>query len=189
MRHKYETAGIVLARSPLGEANTLVTLLTPSLGLVRARAQGLRKPEAKLAAALVTFAESDLVLVRGKEGWRVAGAVLATSWFTRMCSTDARVRAARVSGLLTRLVAGEEREAGLYPIVQGFFKAFSVLPEALLEEAELLVVLRVLSAMGLDAGELPEGPETFSPETLAAVSAARVDYIARINNGIAASGL
>jgi len=156
---------------------------------VRARAQGLRKPEAKLAAALVTFAESDLVLVRGKEGWRVAGAVLVESWFSRITHTDARIRAARVSGLLTRLVAGEERDIALYPIVRGFFEALSCLPEELFEEAELLVVLRVLSAIGLDAGELPNEPAVFTPRVLATVRDRRADYIARINHGIAASGL
>jgi len=39
MRHKYETCGIVLARAPAGEANALITFITPSLGLIRARAQ------------------------------------------------------------------------------------------------------------------------------------------------------
>lgn len=155
MRHKYESLAIVLTRSPLGEANTLVTLLTPGLGLVRARAQGLRKPGAKLAAALATFAESELVLVRGKEGWRVAGAVLAENRFQQLPSRDVRVRAARVCGLLLRLVAGETHDAELYDVVQGFFDALSTTPADLHEAAELLVVLRVLAILGLDAGEIP----------------------------------
>src|SRR5487761_2292548 len=123
MRHKYETRGIVLARSPLGEANAFVTVLTPELGLVRARAQGVRKSGAKLAAALATFAESSLVLVRGKEGWRVAGAVLEENWFMRIERAAARAAAARVSGLLTRLVAGEAHDPALYPVMKGFFEA------------------------------------------------------------------
>src|SRR3989338_714111 len=76
MRHKYETRGIVLSRSPVGEAIPFVTLLTPELGLVRALAQSIRKPNAKLASALTTFAESSVVLVRGRDGWRLSGAVL-----------------------------------------------------------------------------------------------------------------
>ena len=84
MRHKYDTRGIVLSRLPLGEANAFITLLTPELGLVRVRAQGIRMPGAKLASALATFAESSLVLVRGREGWRLAGAVLEENWFKRL---------------------------------------------------------------------------------------------------------
>src|SRR3989344_3293576 len=100
MRHKYETRGIVLSRSPLGEANSFVTLLTPDLGLVRARAQGLRRSGAKLAAALATFAESEIVLLRGKEHWRIAGAVLEENWFSRIQGAGPRVKAARACGLL-----------------------------------------------------------------------------------------
>ena len=189
MRHKYETLGVVLARSPLGEANAFVTLLTPELGLVRARAQGVRKSGAKLAASLATFAESHLVLVRGKEGWRVAGAVLQVNWFERIGRTEARAAAARVSGLLLRLVAGEVHDPALFGIVTGFFEALATLPEETYEAAEALAALRVLAVLGLDAGEIPGTASVFTPTVLAPVQKARTDYIARINHGIAASGL
>jgi len=73
----------VLARAHTGEATTFLTLLTPDLGLVYARAQSLRKPGAKLASSLATLTESSVVLVRGKDGWRVTGAVLEENWFVR----------------------------------------------------------------------------------------------------------
>jgi DNA repair protein RecO (recombination protein O) len=189
MRHKYETAGIVLTRTPLGEANTLITVLTPGLGVIRARAQGLRKPGAKLAIGLTTLTESELVLVRGKEGWRVAGAVLSENWFERMQQRDARARAARVSGLLLRLVVGEAHDAVLFPVMQGLLEALATLPDELHEAAEFLAVLRVLAALGLDAGEIPGETHIFDAEALAAVVTNRNGYIERINNGIAASGL
>src|SRR5580692_963366 len=106
MRHKYATTGIILSRTPIGEASAFITLLTPDLGLVRARAQSIRKPGAKLAAALQTFSESDVILVRGKDGWRLSGAVLARSWFTEL-NAPARLRAGRITNLVLRLVHGE----------------------------------------------------------------------------------
>ena len=189
MRHKYETRGIVLSRSPLGEANVFVTLLTPDLGLVRARAQGLRRPGAKLAAALATFVESDAVLVRGKESWRLAGAVLQENWFIRLRHHIPRMRAARVSGLLLRLVAGEAHDPTLFPIVRGFFDALAALPEDAHEAAEVLAALRVLAALGFDAGEIPSGASPFAPELLVEITKNRTSYITRINHGIDASGL
>lgn len=189
MRHKYETRGIVLSRSSLGEANAFVTLLTPELGLVRVRAQGLRRSGAKLAAALATLAESSVVLVRGREGWRLAGAVLEENWFARMRRADARARAARVLGLLLRLVAGEAQDAALFPVIRGFFETLAELPEDAHEAAEVLAALRVLAALGLDAGELPGEASAFTPPLLAAVALDRPRYIARINHDIAASGL
>lgn len=188
MRYKYETRGIVLSRAPAGEANSFVTLITPELGLVRARAQGVRKPGAKLAAALATFAESSLVLVRGKEDWRIAGAVLEENWFALM-ERAARPVAARVSGLLLRLAASEAHDSELFPLVAGFFNALAELPEDAHEAAEALAVLRLLSALGFDAGEIPGALSEFTPAALAAAGSARTDYITRINRGIAASGL
>ncbi|MCX6787798.1 MAG: recombination protein O N-terminal domain-containing protein [Candidatus Kaiserbacteria bacterium] len=189
MRHKYETRGIVLSRTPSGEANAFVTLLTPTLGLVRARAQSVRRSGAKLSAALVTFAESDLVLVRGREGWRVTGAVLAENWFGKMECAAPRRRAARVSGLLVRLVAGEAPEPELFPIIKGFFEALAALPEEAHESAEMLAALRSLAILGLDAGLIQGASSVFAPTLLASVETERADYIARINRGIIASGL
>ncbi len=189
MRHKYETRGLVLARSHTGEANTFVTMMTPDLGLVYARAQSLRKHGAKLAASLVTFAESDVVLVRGKEGWRITGAVLEENWFQRLERIQTRTRATRVSGLLLRLVAGEEPDGRLYPIMRGFFTALVELPTEVHEAAEVLVVLRLLAVLGLDTGEIPGEYAVYTVPMLAEVKKNRLQYIARINTGISASGL
>jgi DNA repair protein RecO (recombination protein O) len=188
MRHKYETRGIVLSRSSVGEANSLVTIITPSLGLVRARAQGVRKSGTKLAASLATFTESEMVLVRGKESWRVAGAVLQENWFVQM-SESSRVRAARVSGLLLRFVAGEEYETRLFPIISEFFKALTTIPEDLSGAVEILAVLRILAVLGLDKGESIDESSGFTEPVLSKILENRADYVARINKGIEASGL
>lgn len=169
-----------------------VTILTSSLGMVRARAQSVRSPGAKLAAALTTLTESSLILVRGREGWRVAGAVPEESWFIRLPDAASRERVARVIGLLLRLVAGESPDPSLFPIMRGYMDALASLPEEVHEAAEVLVVLRMLEALGLAASdESPVGgdPAEFSPALLAKISEKRAIHIARINRGISASGL
>jgi recombinational DNA repair protein (RecF pathway) len=188
MRHKYETGGIVLSRSPIGEANVAVTLITPELGLVCARAQGLRRTGAKLAAALATFAQSSLVLVRGKDSWRIAGAVLEENWFAQMKNRP-RTRAARVSGLLIRLVVGEAYDPELFLIMTSFFKALTELPEEFHAAVEVLAVLRILAVLGLDTGEIPGKSCLFTPPLLMSIIKDRSQYIARINCGITSSGL
>lgn len=189
MRHKYETRGIILARTSLGEANAYVTILTPELGLLRARAQSVRRSGAKLASSLTTLSESSLVLIRGKEGWRISGAVLEENWFARMAHAGARESASRVSGLLLRLVAGESQEAELFPIMRGFLEALATLPESEDESLEALAALRVLAALGLDAGEIPGGASDFTLSILADIKKERATYVSRINRGIEASGL
>lgn len=189
MRHRYETRAIVLSRAPVGEAHMFITLITPNLGLVRARAQGLRRSGAKLAAALATFVESDVILVRGKEGWRITGAVSRENWFVRLQHPAPRKRAARISHLLLRLVAGEAHDPTLFPILAGFFEALAFLPEDTHDAAEVLAALRVLAALGLDTGDLPGEVSLFTPAVLSTVAQQRSNYIVRINRGIGASGL
>ena len=198
MRHKYATPAIVLSRTPLSEASALITLLTTDVGLVRARAQGVRKPGAKMAGALQTFVESDVMLLRGKSGWMLAGALHTTDWFAKL-SRPARLRAGRIATLLLRLVHGESAEAStiFYTIFLELLHTLaqqSELEDDKLEEesdaAECLAALRILHALGVDAGDIPGGlAGDYSPETLAEVISQRADYIARINKGIAASGL
>ena len=52
-RHRtYRTTGVVLRQYPLGEADRIVSLLTPDLGKVRAVAKGVRRPNGRLRGHL-----------------------------------------------------------------------------------------------------------------------------------------
>ena len=189
MRHKYSTAAITLARTPLSEASSLVTLLTAEFGLIRARAQGLRKPGAKMTAGLQTLAESDVTILKGKEGWRLAGSILARDW-SRALPPVARTRAGRVGELLVRLVHGEANDPSLFDIYTGFITALPGLSEDEQDAAEILAVLRLLRTLGLDAGVIPGTHDTdYTDDVRKAVLEDRKNIITRINRGIGASGL
>lgn len=189
MRHKYATTGIVLARTPAAEASLTVSVLTADLGLIRARVQGVRKPAAKLAPALQTLAETDIVAVHGKEGWRIAGAVLVRNWFTEL-SHSKRERAGRVGSLLLRLVQGQTQDPALFATYSAFVRALPELDtEAREDAAECLAALRILRTLGLDAGDIPGGEASYDFSVLDEVAADRRAIILRINRGITASGL
>jgi recombinational DNA repair protein (RecF pathway) len=197
MRHKYASPAIVLSRTPLSEASALITLLTSEVGLVRARAQGVRKPGAKMASALQTFVECDVTLLRGKEGWRLAGALHTNDWFAKL-ERPARLRAGRIANLLLRLVHDETSDSASNEIFFNIFREFlsalsqtnGPLDETEQDAAECLAALRILHALGVDAGDVP-GTVTgnYTSEILEQVADNRADLILRINRGIAASGL
>ncbi|MDB5195475.1 MAG: repair protein RecO [Parcubacteria group bacterium] len=176
---------MVLARSPLAEAGLLVTVLTPELGLIRARAEGARRSGAKLAHALQTLNESDLMLVRGKEGWRLTGAVLSQDRFQAL-TRSARERVARVAALLMRLVQGETADPALHALFVEFVVALPACSKEEGDHAESLVVLRLLQALGFDAGAMP--PAGYGNQALTHAQDARAELISRINRGISASG-
>jgi len=60
------TRGIVLARTDYGEADRIVTILTPDHGKLRLMARGVRKPLSKLAGGIELFSTSDLTYIEGK---------------------------------------------------------------------------------------------------------------------------
>lgn len=188
MRPRYGTETIVLGRTPLSEASALLYLLTPEFGLVKARAQGVRKPGAKLAAALQTLSESDTILVRGKDGWRLSGATLVRNRFVEL-SPEARLRAGRVARLVLRLVHGETTDPNFFHAFRAFLDALARISDADAEAAECLAALHLLRSLGLDAGGLTEGEEPFAEALLKEVERDRRSYILRVNRGIAASGL
>ena len=188
MRHKYSTRAIVLGRTPTGEESISATLITEGFGLIRARSQGARKHGAKMSAGLQTLSSSDVTLLRGKEGWRMAGAVPEVNW-ARELDAEGRLRAARVLELAERLIRGEHEDVELFAIIDAFLRA---LPERTKEDQdtlETLVVVRLLQTLGLDAGATFGAADDFSDEAIAGARSARASLIARINRGIAASGL
>ncbi len=188
MRPKYPVRGIVLTRYPAGEANVSLVLLTSEFGLVRVRAQGLRKEGAKLAPALQTLAECDAMLVRGKEGWRLSGAILAENWF-RILRPSARERAGRMAALILRLVHGESGDSALFDAYAGLLRALAELPSEQEDTAEVVAALAIVRSLGLDDGELPEGALAFEKDALEKLAPARRDLILRVNRGLKASGL
>lgn len=65
MQH-LKTTGIVLNRIQYGEADRIVTCITPDMGKISFIAKGARKIKSKLAGGIELFSISELVLIPGK---------------------------------------------------------------------------------------------------------------------------
>jgi DNA repair protein RecO (recombination protein O) len=63
---KFNTQGIILARTNFGEADRILTFLTPDHGKVRAMAKGVRKTKSKLAGGIELFSVSELSFMVGR---------------------------------------------------------------------------------------------------------------------------
>lgn len=62
----YATEAIVMRRDDYGEADRLVTLLTPEYGKLRALAKGARKPTSRKAGHIELFTRTRLLLAQGR---------------------------------------------------------------------------------------------------------------------------
>jgi DNA repair protein RecO (recombination protein O) len=145
MYQKYQTDALVLGSRELGEADRVYTLYTKGFGLVRARASSVRSEKSRMRYALQNYARANAALVKGKRGWRLAGATAVAN-----ASGDPRGIAAfaRISELVVRLVNGEEKSEYL-------FAALAEAHGALMQEKcdafgtiEIVCVARILFVLG-----------------------------------------
>jgi DNA repair protein RecO len=193
--HKiFITEGIVLGKRGIAEANTLATILTDELGLVRSRAQSARLERSKLRFGLEPLTRGRFSLVRGRHEWRLTG----TTDLVRDCiatnTSAGRSRAGKIAKLLVRLMPGEERVPGLYgEVVEGLQALARASESELADTIECVLVLRVLSRLGY----LPDNDtltpfierDFFSLELAAEVAASRALLVRTINESLKATGL
>lgn len=64
--NQFVTTGIVIKRVNYGEADRIITFLTPKRGKLRVMAKGVRREKSKLAGGIELFSESDLTLIKGR---------------------------------------------------------------------------------------------------------------------------
>jgi DNA repair protein RecO (recombination protein O) len=63
---RYVTDAIVLSRFDLGEADRVMTIITPVHGKLKAIAKGIRRPTSRLGGSLEPFAELRIALAHGR---------------------------------------------------------------------------------------------------------------------------
>ncbi len=107
-RRLYAADAIVLARFDLGEADRVVTFLTPDRGKFKAIARGIRRPTSRLGGALEPFAELRVNLARGRTFDVVTGVALVRAFLRLRDSLEATATAWYLAELADRSV--EERE-------------------------------------------------------------------------------
>lgn len=61
-----QTTGIILSRTDFGEADRIVTMLTPDQGKLRLMAKGVRKSNSKLAGGIELFSVSQVSYIKGR---------------------------------------------------------------------------------------------------------------------------
>ncbi|HEY9584356.1 MAG TPA: recombination protein O N-terminal domain-containing protein [Candidatus Paceibacterota bacterium] len=147
----YTTEGFILRTSVFGETDCFYSILTRDFGFIRAEAKGVRKLNGKLRYFLSDFSLVELSLVKGREKWRITSANSNRNIFFELRGDkQAQIFLARVSGLLIRLLNGEEKNGRLFEHVRNaaLFLAENRPSGAVLQSLEYLLVLRILYSLG-----------------------------------------
>ncbi len=193
MHEIHITEGLVLQKRPVGEANTLVYILTRELGLIRASARSTRVEVSKLRYGLELLTYARFSFIRGKREWRLVGVEDANRSAVGQ-SVVRRQAAGRIAKLVTRLVQGEEPVPALVTIVtEGLAFLANAATDRDAQAIETVLVLRILSQLGYlpNTKELTPfvSDQLFSLELAAAAAQSRAVLIRAINESLQQSGL
>jgi DNA repair protein RecO (recombination protein O) len=71
---EYQTEAVVIKKTKLGEADSILTLFTPRLGKIQGFARSLRKPKSKMAGHLELLTHSTVSFTRGRNLDTIVGA-------------------------------------------------------------------------------------------------------------------
>lgn len=124
----YKTQAIVLNRFELGEADRVLTLLTPHDGKLKAIAKGVRRPRSRIGGSVEPFAELHLVLVRGRTFDVITQASVGEAWLKLRDRLESAATAWYLGELAERAV---EERAAAYPVYALLHRAFQLLDDGM----------------------------------------------------------
>lgn len=115
---RYTTEAIVLSRFDLGEADRVLTLITPAGGKLKAIAKGVRRPTSRLGGSLEPFAELTVDLARGRTFDVVTQVSVGHAWLRLRDDLESTATAWYIAELADRSL--EERHAAepLYSLLR-----------------------------------------------------------------------
>lgn len=190
MYQKYQTEALILGSRESGENDRLYSLYTKDFGLVRARASAVRTEQSKMRYALQNYARANAALVRGKRGWRLAG---ASSIQTAHGDMRCVAAFARIAELTIRLVHGEEKNEYLYAALAEAHGALMVEKCDAYGMIEIVCVARILYALGYISTEALSTAlfthTAYTGESLLEAETMRDKLLSSINKAIAETQL
>ena len=153
--HIYHTEAIILGSNNFGESGRYFNIFTRELGMIHARAFGIRKISSKLRFIMQDFSHIKVDLVRGKDSWRITSASKIGKLNTISKSMNTTIVVGRIAKLLNRLLSGEEANEPLFTdVLSGLFLLEKSIDDVNgLRNIELVLVLRILFHLGYFSGD------------------------------------
>lgn len=140
----YQTEAVIIRKTKLGEADSILTLYTPRLGKIQGFAKSLRKPKSKMAGHLELLTHSLVTLARGRNLDTITGAQTINSFLPLKTDLDLISHALYVIELVNQFTAEHIEN---YPLFQLLLETL----ERLCEASDRGLVLRSFELHLLDS--------------------------------------
>jgi DNA repair protein RecO (recombination protein O) len=144
----YKTEAIVLRTMDLGEADRVLTVLTPRLGKVKVIAKGVRRPRSRIGGALQPFSDVQLVLAVGRTFDVVTSSSLEDPHLGLRNDLHSTAAAWYVVELADRFVEGAADSHEAFRLLAQALSALDAGPDVAREVVARWFELALLDAMG-----------------------------------------
>ncbi len=171
MHNQRRTQCIVLSRVDYGEADRIVTVLTPDVGKLTLMAKGVRKVKSKLAGGIELFSTSEITYLPGRGSIAtLVSTRLDTHYGTIVSDINRTMLGYELIKLLDKTTE-DEPEAEYYALLAESFNALNT------KAVPLELIRSWFSAQLLQqAGHLPNLSTTLAGDKLQADTSYRFDY-------------
>ncbi len=92
--NRYNTKAIILRRVDYGEADRVITFLTPSHGKIAVIAKGVRREKSKLAGGIELFSETEVTIVEGRGDLGILASARLVEYYKYIVTDYERVASA-----------------------------------------------------------------------------------------------
>jgi DNA repair protein RecO (recombination protein O) len=123
----YKYTGIILNKFDIGETDRLYTVYTREAGKIRAKAIGVKKPNAKLAGNLEPLTQAEIFMAKGKGRGNITGAIAVNNFLAIKSEISAIQKVFYVFGIFNRLVTEEEKDEKIFELLSGYLEAIDEL--------------------------------------------------------------
>jgi DNA repair protein RecO (recombination protein O) len=117
------TKGIILTRINYGEADRIITFLTPDQGKVTAIAKAVRKTKSKLAGGIELFSVSDIGYIIGKSEINTLISTRLIKYYADIVKDTERTAVGYDVIKIANKATEDKPEAGYFDLVEETFKA------------------------------------------------------------------
>jgi DNA repair protein RecO (recombination protein O) len=122
---RFTTRGVVLSRTNFGEADRILTFITPDHGKVKVIAKGSRKQKSKLAGGIEPFSISELTVLEGKGEIKTLMSSRLVKHFGNLTSELERLNAASSVIKTLSKYTEDDTETGYYELLSQTLGALS----------------------------------------------------------------
>ncbi len=186
--HVYTTTGIILRKTALGEAHSLLSVITPDFGIIHVHVTSERVMKSKLRHLVSLYSHINFSFIKTKNGFRLV-TVSDTRNLFFACIPEHRTLFVQIVRFVERMMLTESPHERIFDMLSSGLSYLAVCPIEYRTPMELLCVIRILRDLGYvaetaDNAFLFQAYEDFGDALLRTLDQDRERMVSTINHAL-----